>query len=169
MPRPDGLSISLAEPDEAAPIAALRSSVAEHLTRLHGRGHWSSCPTEASVRREIKSSRVLVARRRADVVGTVRLATKKPWAIDLAYFTAVPRAMYLHGLAVAPEAQRQGIGHGLIEEAKATARAWPSQAIRLDAYDHPAGAGAFYRHCGFREVGRVTYRHVPLVYFERLF
>jgi len=109
-----------------------------------------------------------MARQGFGLVGTVRLATKKPWAIDLSYFTAVQRALYLHDLAVAPEMQRQGIGHRLMEEAKAVARAWPSQAIRLDAYDHPAGAGAFYRHCGFQEVGRVTYRSVPLVYFELL-
>ena len=28
---------------------------------------------------------------------------------------------------------------------------------------------AFYRHCGFQEAGRATYRKVPLVYFELLF
>jgi GNAT superfamily N-acetyltransferase len=55
-----------------------------------------------------------------------------------------------------------------MEEAKAVARAWPADAIRLDAYDHEAGAGEFYRKCGFKEVGRVTYRGVPLVYFELL-
>ena len=47
-------------------------------------------------------------------------------------------------------------------------KAWPADAIRLDAYDAPAGAGDFYAKCGFREVGRATYRGVPLVYFELL-
>ena len=42
------------------------------------------------------------------------------------------------------------------------------QTIRLDAYDAPAGAGPFYSRCGFREMGRVIYRKVPLVYFEQL-
>ena len=36
----------------------------------------------------------------------------------------------------------------------------------LDAYDGAAGAGRFYAKCGFLEVGRKTYRGVPLVYFE---
>jgi len=37
------------------------------------------------------------------------------------------------------------------------------------AFDHPqAGAGEFYRKCGFRETGRATYRTVPLIYYERL-
>lgn len=38
--------------------------------------------------------------------------------------------------------------------------------MRLDAYDADAGAGGFYAKCGFLEAGRVTYRKVPLVYFE---
>jgi hypothetical protein len=45
-------------------------------------------------------------------------------------------------------------------------RAWPGDAIRLDAYDAEAGAGKFYAKCGFRERGRVVYRKTPLIYFE---
>jgi hypothetical protein len=45
---------------------------------------------------------------------------------------------------------------------------WPADAIRLDAFDAEAGAGGFYSKCGFREVGRVSYRNVPLIYFEML-
>jgi len=71
-------------------------------------------------------------------------------------------------MAVHPSVQRQGLGRRLLKEAEAVARAWPSDAIRLDAYDGGPGAGAFYAKCGFREAGRVTYRGVPLVYFELL-
>ncbi|HEY6384909.1 MAG TPA: GNAT family N-acetyltransferase [Candidatus Acidoferrum sp.] len=60
--------------------------------------------------------------------------------------------------------QRQGIGRLLVAEAVKHALAWPANAVRLDAFD--AGAGAFCAKCGFREVGRVTYRKAPLVYFE---
>jgi GNAT superfamily N-acetyltransferase len=62
--------------------------------------------------------------------------------------------------------QRQGIGRLLVAEAVKQARAWAANAIRLDAFDADAGAGAFYAKCGFREVGRVTYRKAPLIYFE---
>jgi ribosomal protein S18 acetylase RimI-like enzyme len=153
---------------DASPIAALRSANAAHLGRTFGQGHWSRPVAERAVSRDLKTSRVIVARRGLSIVGTITLATKKPWAIDLAYFTPVPRALYLHAMAVAPELQRQGIGRELVREAMAVARNWPSQAIRLDAYDAAAGAGVFYAKCGFREVGRVTYRTVPLVYFELL-
>src|SRR5690348_17830182 len=37
-------------------------------------------------------------------------------------------------------------------------KAWPADALWLDAYDAPYGAGGFYRRCGFREVGRPSYR-----------
>jgi hypothetical protein len=45
-------------------------------------------------------------------------------------------------------------------------RDWPADAIRLDAFNADAGAGGFYRKCGFREVASVVYRNDPLLYFE---
>jgi GNAT superfamily N-acetyltransferase len=121
------------------------------------------------VLRDLKGCRVIAVRRGSDIVATVTLATKKPWAIDPSYFTPVPKAVYVLSMAVAPAAQRQGIGRRLIEEAKTIARAWPADAIRLDAHDAEAGAAPFYAKCGFRQVGRVVYRKTPLVYFETLF
>jgi ribosomal protein S18 acetylase RimI-like enzyme len=163
---PVKLSFATAAAADAASLAALRSSVADHLTGLHGRGHWSSQVTEAGVLRAIKSSRVLIGSSREQVVATLTLATKKPWAIDIAYFTKVERALYLHDMAVTPRMQRRGVGRQMLEEAKAIARSWPANAIRLDAYDADAGAGQFYEKCGFRNVGRVTYRKTPLEYYE---
>jgi GNAT superfamily N-acetyltransferase len=94
------------------------------------------------------------------------METKKPWAIDLCYFTPVAKAVYLHDVNVEPRLQRSGLGRQLVERAKAVAREWPVEAIRLDAYDGPAGGGPFYAKCGFTEVGRTVYRGAPLVYFE---
>jgi len=162
------LSVTTTTEDDAPAIASLRNSVAEHLTRDYGRGHWSSPITEQGVLRAIKTSRVLVAWDGSGIIATLRLAAKKPWAIDLTYFTAVGRALYLHDMAVAPDRQRQGIGRRFLREAIAVARAWPSDSLRLDAYDADAGAGTFYAKCGFREVGRVIYRKTPLIYFELL-
>lgn len=153
---------------DAEAIASLRSAAAERLTRDYGKGHWSSCTTERAVLRALKTSRVLVARDRTRIVGTLTLATKKPWAIDTSYFRGVRKALYLLDMAVAPDVQRKGIGRRLVREAIDVARDWPSEAIRLDAYDANAGAGGFYAKCGFREVGRVTYRTNPLMYFELL-
>lgn len=162
------LSITTATEEDAGALAALRNAVSEHLTRLYGKGHWSGAVTERGVRLGILTSRVLVVRNGAGVAATLRLATKKPWAIDRECFAKVRRPLYLLDMAVEPSLQGHGLGRRLLEEAKAIARAWPGDAIRLDAYDGAVGAGAFYAKCGFREVGRVTYRGVPLVYFELL-
>jgi GNAT superfamily N-acetyltransferase len=98
----------------------------------------------------------------------MRLATKKPWAIDIRYFTPCQRPLYLLSMAVHPAWQRKGVGRGCMAEAVRLAGHWPADAIRLDAFDAPAGAGEFYRKCGFRELARVTYKGTPLIYFERL-
>jgi GNAT superfamily N-acetyltransferase len=111
---------------------------------------------------------VLVAHDGDEIIGTLRLATRKPWAIDSTYFAVVERPVYLVDMAVAPHAQRRGIGRQLLQAAVQTAEGWKMQAIRLDAYDHAAGAGPFYAKCGFTEVGRNTYRMTPLVYYQLL-
>lgn len=143
-------------------------AVAEDLTQRYGKGHWSSAVSERSVLHALRSSRVLVMRRSGAIVATLCLATRKPWAIDTRYFSASKRPLYLTDMAVAPSVQRRGIGRLCVEQAREIALAWPGDAIRLDAYDAAAGAGGFYSRCGFREVGRVTYRHTPLIYFEML-
>ena len=162
------VSIMLATDTDALELATLRKSVAEDLTRRHGQGHWSHGGSERGVLRDIRTSRVLVARAESRIIATLSLATKKPWAIDANYFTPVKRSVYLLAMVVAPYAQGRGVGRQLITEAATVARDWPSQAIRLDAYDAAAGAGMFYVKCGFNEVGRVVYRGTPLIYLELL-
>ena len=162
------LFFSTATDADAPVVTALRAAVAADLTRLYGHGHWSSVATDKGVLRDINTAHVLIARTSDRPVGTVRLATTKPWAIDPAYFTACASVLYLTDLAVAPELQRRGIGRLCLEHAIQVARDYPVSAIRLDAYDGPVGAGQFYAKCGFREVGRVTYRKTPLIYYELL-
>lgn len=150
----------------APAIADLRAAAAEKLTADFGHGHWSSITNEAAVKRDLKALTVLVARDRNKIVATLTLTTKKPWAIDPAYFTPCKKALYLINMAVHPRRQRRGIGRALMAEALRVARELPADAIRLDAYDTDAGAGEFYRRCGYRPAGKKTYRGVPLVYFE---
>jgi GNAT superfamily N-acetyltransferase len=139
---------------------------ADELTARYGKGHWSHGPSEPGVLRAIASCHVLVAKHHDEAVGTLALATKKPWAIDRAFFDECKRPLYLIDMGVDPAHQRKGVGRALLEEAKSVARAWPAGAIWLDAYDFEGGAGAFYERCGYREVGRATYRTVPLIYYE---
>jgi GNAT superfamily N-acetyltransferase len=162
------LVFSIAEAGDAPELAALHTAASEDLTRRNGHGFWSSVATERGMLAGMKHSRVLIARRGKKIVGTLRLQTKKPWAIDVLYFSAVKRAIYLTNMAVIPELQRKGIGAALLEEAAKRVLAWPADAIRLDAFDADPDAGSFYLRCGFREVGRVVYRKAPLIYLEQV-
>jgi predicted N-acetyltransferase YhbS len=159
-------SIRFATEADIPDLLRLRRAVDADQTRQFGKSRWSTTISEKSVARGIKFSRVLVASRQGRIVGAVRMETKKPWAVDLRHFTAVTKAVYLHDVNVDPQLQRSGVGRRLIDRAKAVAREWPVDAIRVDAYDGPSGGGPFYKKCGFTEVGHNVYRGVPLVYFE---
>ncbi len=169
--RPAKLSFTIATAKDLAELISLRRAVAEELTNRFGQGPWSPPasynpkPLLYDLSRS-KFVRILMARDRHGIAGSLRLQTKKPWAIDTAYFSPAKRPLYLTSMAVHPRLQRAGIGRRLLQEAETMARAWPGDAIRLDAFDADAGAGGFYSKCGYRETGRVIYRGVPHIYFE---
>ncbi len=82
------MDFSLKPETTAAAIAALRTAIAELLTRQHGHGHWSSKVSGKEVLYALGTSRVFVAREGTEILATLRLATKKPWTIDTSYFAA---------------------------------------------------------------------------------
>ena len=153
---------------DVASIAGIQNAAAGALTARFGAGHWSSLVTERSAELALRHARVRVGLSDRRIVTVLRLATKKPWAIDVAYFTPVKRPIYLTGMAISVEHQRLGFGRIALEDARDTAAAWPADAIRLDAFDAEAGAGGFYAKCGFKERGRVVYKGNPLIYYEFL-
>jgi GNAT superfamily N-acetyltransferase len=150
-------------------IAGLQNAAAGALTARFGEGHWSTLVSERGAQLALRHARVRVGRSGRRILTVLRLATKKPWAIDVSYFTPVKSALYLTGMAVSVAHQRQGLGRLALQDACAIARDWPADAIRLDAYDAAAGAGSFYDRCGFAERGRVMYNGNPLVYYELVF
>ena len=162
------LSFREAREQDVAAVVSLRTATARDLTKRFGRGHWSGEPTERGTLYDMRIARVWLARSGRAPVATFRLSTRKPWAIDRSYFTPCESPLYLTNMSVRPDYQRRGVGRLCIDEIAAIARAWPADALRLDAYDSPAGAGGFYARTGFRHVGDATYRGVPLVYFEML-
>jgi len=154
--------------DDVGVIAGLQNAAAGALAARFGPGHWSSLVSERGAALSQRHARVRVGRDGRRILTVVRLATKKPWAIDVSYFTPVKRPLYLTGMAVSVAHQRQGLGRRALDDACVVAEKWPAEAIRLDAYDAKAGAGGFYDRCGFTECGRVVYKGTPLVYYERL-
>ena len=152
---------------DAAAVAALRVAVARQLTAKHGRGTWSYvAESEWSVRADIMTSNVYVARYRGVVAATLRLSTKPPWLGDISFFEPVRTALYLTSMAVLPKFQGKGVGRACLLDVKRIAREWPADVIRLDAYDAAAGAGDFYRKSGYSEIRRAPYNGTPLIFFE---
>lgn len=153
---------------DAPAIAALRNSTSQDLTARFGKGHWSWATSERGVTSALRHARIRIGRSGRRIVTALTLATRKPWAIDVDYFTPVERPLYLTGMAVAVEHQGHGLGRQALKDARRVAQSWPTDAIRLDAYNAPAGAGRFYARCGYVERGRVKYKGEPLVYYELL-
>ena len=168
-PRPR-IRIEEATPEDIPGIVAVRVNAAEDLTARFGGGHWSGHATEKGVAWDMRQGKVLVARRgeRRAIVATLKIATRKPWAIDVSWFAPCKKPWYLTNMAVDPAHQGMGIGKRSVLEAVRLVRTLGGDAVRLDAYDsvEGAGAGPFYEKCGFTEVGRATYRVTPLIYYE---
>ena len=159
--------MEIATTQDALQIASLLTETARHLTSVYGKGHWTHQSTEKGVLFGMRgNAKVLVVRQDNVIAGTLRLTTKKPWAIDTAYFTRVNQPVYLVDMAVRTDLQRTGIGSYMLQEVTPFAKSWPAQSVRLDAYDAPAGAGEFYQKCGYKEVAHVVYKETPLIYFE---
>ena len=163
------LSFRFATEADIAELLELRLAIDADQQQRFGDDRYATTDTERSVARSLKSSRILVVTRSGRIVGLVSMGTKKPWAIDLEYFSPVSKALYLHSVNVHPTLQRSGIGRQLMERVKQLAKEWPVDAIRLDAYDGPSGAGPFYKKCGFEKLGHAVYRTVPLIYYEYVF
>jgi hypothetical protein len=89
------IAFTLATPADAPAVVEIRVAASRELTAQHGRGHWSSEPTERGIVADLRQSKVLIAWRGRDAIGTFRLSTRKPWAIDRSYFTDCKRAIYL--------------------------------------------------------------------------
>lgn len=161
-------ALTLATMDDAAAITALRNATAEKLTAVHGTGPWSGHVSEKGVLFAMRNAKVFVARQRKQIVATVTLAKKKPWAIDTKYFAKSKSPLYLTAMAIAPQQQRKGLGRKCLAAVIDICKASGADAIRLDAYAAAGGAGGFYQKCEFREVGRASYRNTSLIYYEML-
>ncbi len=154
--------------DDVAGLVILRNAVNRHLVEQFLGQLRTSSVTEKGVRFAMTRASVFVVRHRKEPIATLALSTRKPWAIDTAYFSPTDAPLYLTDMAVDPQRQRKGVGRQCIADAIKIGQQWPASAIRLDAYDAAYGAGDFYRKCGFCEVGRAVYRQTPLIYFEWL-
>ena len=91
-----------------------------------------------------RDQRLLVAERDGMLLGLM--------ALDFMYYLPLgATSCRIVALAVAPEAQRQGIGRWLLREAEQEARAQGAARIELTSAAHREQAHAFYRQCGYAD------------------
>lgn len=160
------LKLQPASTNDIAELVAMRTRVNQDMARRFGEGFWVGRPTESGERFLMRIGQVYLTRYRGRLIATLTLSKRKPWSIDVNHFRASAMPLYLRAMAVDPVQQRKGVGRRCIEEAWRIAQAAGCEVIRLDAFDCPAGAGEFYRKCGFTEVTQVVYRSVPHIDFE---
>jgi GNAT superfamily N-acetyltransferase len=160
------LKLVLARADDIAELVALRTRVSQNLAKRFGEGFWAGRPTESGERFLMRIGRVYIVRHRGKLSATLALSTRKPWSIDVKHFRASAKPLYLRAMAIEPALQGKGVGRRCIAEVRRIAAEAGRDVIRLDAFDCTAGAGEFYRKCGFIETARVVYKGVPLIDFE---
>jgi GNAT superfamily N-acetyltransferase len=161
-----GLTFTTATMDDSEELAAIRNGVRDDFSQRFGISGPNT--TARGTLSDMRHGQVLIARYKRAIVGSVVLIKKKPWAIDVSYFTPAAKPVYVISMNTLPAMQHKGIGSRLMKYVIATAKAGGYDAVRLDAFDAAHGAGAFYLKCSFAPRGRATYRGSPLLYFEWL-
>jgi GNAT superfamily N-acetyltransferase len=163
-----GVHVRAATADEVPAIQATRLSAAEELTDRFGEGQWSLVSSENTLYDALGSGTLYVIDSAGILVGTFRLTQQKIVFYQERWF-ADPNALaaYLRDMAIAPDHQRQGVGRQAMGAIEQLARDQGVRALRLDAYVGAAGAGPFYRKCGYTRVHKGAFNNVPLEYYEK--
>jgi GNAT superfamily N-acetyltransferase len=153
---------------EVPAIQATRLSAAEELTDHHGDGQWSYVSSENTLVDALNSGLLFVIDADGMLVGTFRLTDRKIAFYQERWFAEPDApAAYLRDMAIAPDRQRQGVGRQAIAAIEELAQRHGARALRLDAYVGPAGAGPFYRKCGYTRVHKGSFNNVQLEYYEK--
>ncbi len=79
-----------------------------------------------------------------------------------------PGCLLVWSVAVAPEAQGQGLGRALLAFAEAEAGRRGCSTIRLFTNERFTENLALYRRLGYRETGREAYRGRTLIHLQKL-
>ena len=121
---------------------------ADQLARLLAILGYPCTPAEARARITAAAAepdqRLLVAERDGMLLGML--------ALDFMYYLPLgATSCHIVALAVAPEAQRQGVGRWLLREAELQARQAGAARVELTSAGHRQEAHVFYRQCGYED------------------
>ena len=162
------LSLRSIGPEDARHVREIRLRAAEHLTGRYGVGHWSGVSTLRTLKKHALESSIFAVESAGTMVGTFTLSEKKIGFYRKSWF-ANPEdaAIYLTDMAIDPAEQRKGTGRWCMVQIESIAQSRGILEVRFDAYDAPAGAGAFYRKCGYTRVHWGSIGSTALEYYEK--
>jgi GNAT superfamily N-acetyltransferase len=163
------LKLRQANLDDVKEIRSILAAAAADLTARFGQGHWSTVRTIETLQKYVNDGVLYVVEVDLTAVAALRLTNRKIGFYRNDWF-ARPKdpAGYLMDMAVRPDHQRRGIGRRSMQLTEQLGRRAGLQTIRLDAYKGPAGAGEFYKKCGYALVHQGAFKGVALEYFEKL-
>jgi ribosomal protein S18 acetylase RimI-like enzyme len=121
---------------------------ADQLARLFAILGYPCTPAEARTRVGVMDNqsrqKLLVAERDGMLLGLL--------VLDFMYYLPLGAiSCRIVALAVAPEAQRQGVGRWLLREAEQLARQEGAARVELTSAVHRTEAHEFYRQCGYED------------------
>lgn len=137
-----GLTFNTATPADAEELATLRNAVAADQFQRFSVKSFNT--TSRGILCDLRWGQILVARNKHQIVSSLLLVKKKPWSINVSYFTPVEHPLYVRAMNTMPTFQHRGSGTRLLKHALTFARRSGCDAVRLDAFDAPHGAGDFY-------------------------
>lgn len=150
-------------------IWKIRAACARDLYDRFGDGHWARMTPLTPLAEAMRHRHLYVVRCAGESIATFMLSRTGPAYLTSNLFAEPDApAVYLTALAVLPARQHQGVGRWCMMQAEATVRAWECSALRFDAYDHAAGAWAFYDRAGYQRRGVLDVYGVRLIAYERV-
>jgi GNAT superfamily N-acetyltransferase len=163
------VTLRRAEGADVQRVRSILAAAAYALTARWGHGHWSAVRTLPTLRRYSRDGVLYLVDDDGEPVGTLKLTDRKISFYHTGWFARPDAAAaYLMDMAIHPRHQRRAFGRRAMALAEEMARREGLSALRLDAYGGPAGAGPFYRKCGYRLVHRGELNDVRLEYYEKL-
>src|SRR5471032_3383897 len=121
-----GLTFRAATPADAEELAALRNAVAADQFQRFGVKSFNT--TSRGILCDLRWGDLLIARNKKQIVSSLLFVKKKPWAIDVSYFTPVEYPLYVRAMNTHPDFQHQGAGTRLLKYALTFARSKGSDA-----------------------------------------
>ena len=164
----DGLSHRMGERSDARSVRRVRQLAADDLTTRFGRGHWTGVSSLPTLRKHARAKQLHVVELDGEIVATFTLSPRKISFYRKDWFANPDgTALYLTNMAVRPDVQRRGVGRWIMSRIEDLAQESGCGAVRFDAYDANAGAGEFYRKCGYTCVHGSSVGETALEYYEK--